>query len=142
MCPTARSPRECGFAGPTAPSARCSTKQGCLRGPSSCRSTDPGGRPLPILQGSSMGRTGLQLVPLAAPFVLAAAAFAQTRVPDALNAELAPRERISIDSGWRFHLGDPQDASQQLLYDLRPEVRQSAEGRPADAEPQEAARTA
>ena len=89
-----------------------------------------------------MGRTGLQLVPLAAPFVLAAAAFGQTRVPDALNAELAPRERISIDSGWRFHLGDPQDASQQLLYDLRPEVRQSAEGRPADAEPQEAARTA
>src|ERR1700737_2517716 len=73
---------------------------------------------------------------------LAAPVTAQNRVPDALNAAVSPRERISIDSDWRFRLGDPEGASASLLYDVRPEIKQSAEGRAADAEPEDAVRVA
>jgi beta-galactosidase len=65
---------------------------------------------------------------------------AQNRIPDAASARLAPRERISINTGWRFHLGDPQGAGASLLYDIRPQIERSAEGREADAEPEAAAK--
>jgi beta-galactosidase len=76
----------------------------------------------------------------AGQLMLAIPAAAQNRAPDALNSTLAPRERISIDSGWRFHLGDPDGAAAQLLYDIRPEIKQSADGKAADAEPEVAAK--
>jgi beta-galactosidase len=63
---------------------------------------------------------------------------AQNRIPDALNARVAPRERISINADWRFQQGDPQGVAARLLYDVRPEIKESAEGRAADAEPEAA----
>lgn len=71
-------------------------------------------------------------------FALALPATAQRMSPDALHERLAPRERIGLDTGWRFHRGDPAGASEQLLYDIRPEVRQSADGKVADAQPEAA----
>ncbi|MFP5391824.1 MAG: beta-galactosidase GalB [Gammaproteobacteria bacterium] len=53
---------------------------------------------------------------------------------------LAARERLSLNDGWRFHLGDPEGLSAQLQYDVRPEIRQSADGKVADARPDEAER--
>ncbi len=73
----------------------------------------------------------------AAVLVLTALVAAQNEA--AAPASLAPRERISIDAGWRFQLGDPQGAA--LLYDVRPRSEQSVEGRAADAEPEAAAKT-
>ncbi len=66
-------------------------------------------------------------------------AAAQTLVPDAATERLAPRQRVCIDAGWRFQRGDPAGASARLLYDLRPEVAQSADGKVADAQPEAAA---
>ncbi|HWT52803.1 MAG TPA: beta-galactosidase, partial [Caulobacter sp.] len=53
-------------------------------------------------------------------------------------AETQPRERILIDNGWRFTMGDPADAPPGLFYDVRPQVKQSADGKAADARPDEA----
>lgn len=65
-------------------------------------------------------------------------AAAQRLVPDREHEALAPRERIALDEGWRFRRGDPDAASARLIYDRRPEVRQSADGRVADAQPEAA----
>ena len=51
----------------------------------------------------------------------------------------APRERDLLDTGWRFHKGDPAGVT-GLDYDVRPEVAQSADGKDADARPDEAAK--
>ncbi|MDI9238441.1 beta-galactosidase GalB [Lysobacter sp. LF1] len=51
----------------------------------------------------------------------------------------SPRERISINTGWRFHQGDPAGVT-GLDYDVRPDVTQSADGKDADARPDEAAK--
>ncbi|CUS43523.1 Beta-galactosidase [hydrothermal vent metagenome] len=53
------------------------------------------------------------------------------------NAQTAPRERVSINAGWRFHLGDPAGAT-GLSYDVRPEIGKSEDGKAADARPDEA----
>lgn len=50
------------------------------------------------------------------------------------------RERILLDTGWRFTRGDPADAPAILRYDVRPEVQASADGKAADARPDEAVR--
>lgn len=51
---------------------------------------------------------------------------------DAAQAETATRERISLDTDWRFQQGDPGGAdSARLLYDVRPEQRARSE-RPAE----------
>jgi beta-galactosidase len=55
---------------------------------------------------------------------------------------LAPRERILFNDGWRFRLGDPNGNSAPYLYDVRPEVKETADGKVADAKPEEAARLA
>lgn len=49
--------------------------------------------------------------------------------------QTATRERISIHTGWRFKRGDPDGTTEDLLYDVRPEVKDRADGGPADAEP-------
>jgi beta-galactosidase len=54
----------------------------------------------------------------------------------------APRERISINEGWRFQMGDPSGAPAALLYDVRPQVTENEDGKAADARPEEAARVA
>ncbi|MDQ8755184.1 beta-galactosidase GalB [Sphingosinicella sp. LHD-64] len=51
-----------------------------------------------------------------------------------------PRERILISTGWRFTRGDPPGNTTDLRYDVRPEVVRSADGRVADAQPEEAVR--
>jgi beta-galactosidase len=55
--------------------------------------------------------------------------------------EASPRERTSINADWRFHKGDPAGAPGGLLYDIRPVVRESVDGRDADARPEEAEKT-
>ena len=50
------------------------------------------------------------------------------------------RERISINENWRFKKDDPPGNQVSLLYDVRPEVNDARDDRPADAEPEAAAR--
>lgn len=50
----------------------------------------------------------------------------------------APGERISINSDWRFHLGDPVGLATPLMYDVRPVVTINEDGKAADAKPEEA----
>ncbi|MFT4249553.1 MAG: beta-galactosidase GalB, partial [Pseudomonas sp.] len=50
----------------------------------------------------------------------------------------APRERIRLDTGWRFHRGDPPGVDGRLDYDVRPEVGQGGDGKDADARPEAA----
>ncbi|WP_342317240.1 beta-galactosidase GalB [Lysobacter sp. FW306-1B-D06B] len=50
-----------------------------------------------------------------------------------------PRERIRLDTDWRFHKGDPAGTT-GLDYDVRPTVEKSADGKDADARPDEAAK--
>ena len=52
-----------------------------------------------------------------------------------LLALASPRERILLDSGWRFHRGDPPGVDGRLDYDVRPQIEQSADGKVADARP-------
>ena len=51
------------------------------------------------------------------------------------SAAALPRERISINADWRFQMGDPAGASDALRYDVRPDVKVSADGKAADAVP-------
>jgi beta-galactosidase len=53
----------------------------------------------------------------------------------AAPAATGTREHIRLDSGWRFHRGDPPGVDGRLDYDVRPEIAQSADGRVADARP-------
>ncbi len=50
------------------------------------------------------------------------------------------RERILLDSGWRFLKGEPAGSGVALDYDVRPTVDRSADGKAADARPEEAAK--
>lgn len=50
----------------------------------------------------------------------------------------AVRERVSIDAGWRFTKGDPPGNAVDLRDDVRPEVRDARDDRPADAQPRSA----
>jgi beta-galactosidase len=53
------------------------------------------------------------------------------------------RERISINADWRFHKGDPEGlAAGALDYDVRPKVERTADGKIADAKPEETAQLA
>lgn len=72
----------------------------------------------------------------------AGAASAQRLAPDSHDEDLAPRERISINTGWRFRIGDPDGVSDQLRYDVRPQIGQSADGKDADTKPEAALKAA
>ncbi|UNK48755.1 DUF4982 domain-containing protein [Lysobacter sp. S4-A87] len=54
----------------------------------------------------------------------------------------SPRERVSINSGWRFHQGDPAGLTTRLDYDVRPKVTGNQDGKAADARPEEAEKLA
>jgi beta-galactosidase len=53
---------------------------------------------------------------------------------------IAPGERTSINSGWRFQMGDPADLTTPLMYDVRPVVTLTEDGKEADAKPEEASK--
>jgi len=55
---------------------------------------------------------------------------------------LAPRQHLDFNDGWHFHLGDPGNDSAPYLYDVLPKVEQSADGKVADAMPEEAGHVA
>lgn len=78
----------------------------------------------------SRPRRGLLLRVLAALFAIGLAA--------PLSAAGAPRERMLLDTGWRFHKGDLEGYAGRLDYDVRPDVGRSEDGREADARPQDA----
>lgn len=50
----------------------------------------------------------------------------------------AQRDRIRLDTGWRFTHGDPAGTTADLRYDVRPAVVRSADGKIADAPPEAA----
>jgi beta-galactosidase len=54
----------------------------------------------------------------------------------------AVAQRLPFNDGWRFQPGDPNGDSTPYLYDIRPEVKKSADGKEADAMPEEAVRVA
>lgn len=62
--------------------------------------------------------------------------------PSAVSRETPPRERISINTDWRFQRGDPDGITHELDYDSRPQVIRSEDGKVADARPEEAAKVA
>lgn len=74
----------------------------------------------------------------AAPAMVASVAAAPQQAADTAS----PRQRLPFNDGWKFHLGDPDGNSAPYLYDIRPEVKESADGKVADAMPEEAARIA
>ncbi len=49
-----------------------------------------------------------------------------------------PRQHISINENWRFYKYDSMAKTDGLIYDLRPEVKDHKDDRPADAKPTEA----
>lgn len=54
-----------------------------------------------------------------------------------LGKESNGRERVLLDKGWRFFKYDSRDDSDDLIYDVRPDVKDNQD-RPADAMPTEA----
>jgi beta-galactosidase len=54
----------------------------------------------------------------------------------------AARERLPLNDGWRFQAGDPAGNTVELRYDVRPAIGARRDDGPADARPEEAARTA
>lgn len=52
--------------------------------------------------------------------------------------EAQTRERISIDKGWRFYKYESPEKTDNLIYDVRPEVKDEQDNRAADAKPSEA----
>jgi beta-galactosidase len=71
-----------------------------------------------------------------------ASALAQALIPDALNGDVRPRERLSLNAAWRFHEGDPAPLAVSLLYDVRPEITEASDDKAADARPEAAAEIA
>src|ERR1051326_180686 len=56
------------------------------------------------------------------------------------GAEPSPRERILLNSDWRFRHDDPADVGAPLRYDVRPEVADAQDSKVADARPEAAER--
>ena len=81
---------------------------------------------------------------IALAFMAAAPAlvFTVAAAPQEAADRNSPRQRVPFNDGWRFHLGDPDNNPAPYLYDILPEVKESADGKVADAMPEEAARIA
>ena len=56
----------------------------------------------------------------------------------AQDSPSAPRERILLNDGWRFMRYAPEMAADDLIYDVRPEIKDQRDVRPADEKPTEA----
>ena len=61
-----------------------------------------------------------------------------TRVNAQRSLENQMRQRISINEGWRFYKYDSLAKTDNLLYDVRPEIKDNTENKVADAKPTEA----
>ena len=62
-------------------------------------------------------------------------------VPDQLSAAKSiSRERISLNKGWRFYKYDSIEQTDNLIYDIRPEVSDTDDNRVADSRPTESAK--
>ena len=48
------------------------------------------------------------------------------------------RQKISINNGWKFFKYDSMSEADNLIYDVRPEVEEYKDGKPADSEPTDA----
>lgn len=70
--------------------------------------------------------------------VLAIAVPATVAAKPARDEAASPRQRVSINSGWRFRLGDPPGMTARLDYDVRPAVDESGDGKAADTRPEDA----
>jgi beta-galactosidase len=66
--------------------------------------------------------------------VLCATAYAQSGMTKAEH----PRERISINKNWKFYKYTDPAKADTLIYDVRPNVNDNSDNRPADAKPTEA----
>ncbi|MBN2514188.1 MAG: DUF4982 domain-containing protein [Sedimentisphaerales bacterium] len=56
----------------------------------------------------------------------------------AKNTDSVFRERISVNEDWRFYKVGSAEEADDLIYDVRPDVKDSKENKPADSEPTEA----
>src|SRR6187431_4479 len=56
------------------------------------------------------------------------------------NVTEVDRERICISKGWKFFKYADGEKTDNLIYDVRPEVKENIDGRPADAKPTEASK--
>ncbi|MCC5022999.1 MAG: hypothetical protein J6386_09500 [Candidatus Synoicihabitans palmerolidicus] len=54
------------------------------------------------------------------------------------SASAPPRERVSLNAGWTFYKYAQAEDADDLIYDVRPEVVDAEDARPADAKPTEA----
>jgi len=63
---------------------------------------------------------------------------AQGRTANKKGARTINRERILINEGWKFYRYNSIADADSLIYDLRPEVTENNDARPADARPTEA----
>ncbi len=70
---------------------------------------------------------------LAFTFFLSACSPPQNTEPD--TSKDLVRERLLLDKGWRFFKYAEESEADNLIYDVRPEVHENIDGRPADAEP-------
>lgn len=68
--------------------------------------------------------------------LLAACVNENIKTPDTPEQPL--RERILLDEGWRFFKYDSAENADGLIYDVRPNVEDGEDGKPADAMPTEA----
>lgn len=68
--------------------------------------------------------------------ILAGAPVMAQNLPANRNTQF--RERISINEGWKFYRYPSMQATDDLVYDVRPEVKDDKDDRPADARPTEA----
>ncbi|ESQ89015.1 hypothetical protein ABAC460_14650 [Asticcacaulis sp. AC460] len=69
---------------------------------------------------------------------LATASALSAALPSLAETKGGGRERLSINTGWRFHRDD-DGAHSGLPYDIRPELSKSEDGKAADARPDDAA---
>ena len=76
---------------------------------------------------------------LAVRMATAAATTPQIQTEASTSGANPPRERISLDQGWRFQKGDPAGNAVSLLYDTRTKVKETIDGGPADAQAKELA---
>ncbi|WP_281752853.1 beta-galactosidase GalB [Neptunitalea chrysea] len=65
-------------------------------------------------------------------FILALLSSCNSKITSPLSP---PRERISLNNGWTFFKYDSEKTADSLCYDLRPEIKEIQEARPADQEP-------
>ncbi len=63
---------------------------------------------------------------------------AQVLAQKGITSKIKPRERISINDGWKFYKYSATAKPDSLIYDVRPEVNENIDTRAADARPTEA----